>query len=119
NGVTLNGGDTFSVGPQQFTITYTGGASGHDVVLTAGANTGAITTTTLIDNGPNPSTPGQAVSFTATVSGGTAISGETVFIEDADAANAVVASPTLTGGTVTFTISSLSVGTHHLFAVYN
>jgi hypothetical protein len=31
----------------------------------------------------------------------------------------VVASPTLTNGTVTFTISNLSAGTHHLFAVYN
>jgi hypothetical protein len=40
-------------------------------------------------------------------------------VEDADNANAVVASPTLTNSTVTFTISDLSVGTHHLFAVYN
>jgi subtilase family serine protease len=77
------------------------------------------TSTTLADNGPNPSTSGQAVSFTATVSGGSAIDGETVFIEDASNANAVVASPTLSGNTVTFTISNLSVGTHNLFAVYN
>jgi hypothetical protein len=77
------------------------------------------TSTTLTDNGPNPSTFGQAVSFTATVSGGSAINGETIFIEDASNANAVVASPTLNGSTVTFTISNLSVGTHQLFAVYN
>jgi Bacterial Ig-like domain (group 3) len=79
----------------------------------------SATVTTLTDNGPNPSTAGQAVSFTATVTGGSAISGQTVSIEDADNANAVVASPTLTAGTVTFNISSLTVGTHHLFAVYN
>jgi uncharacterized repeat protein (TIGR03803 family) len=79
----------------------------------------AATTTTLIDNGPNPSNYGDAVSFIATVSGGSAISGETVYIEDADNANAVVASPTLSDGTVTFTISDLTVGTHDLFAVYN
>jgi IPT/TIG domain len=79
----------------------------------------AATTTTLIDNGPNPSNFGDAVSFTATVSGGTTINGETVYIEDASNANAVVASPTLSGNTVTFTISNLSVGTHNLFAVYN
>jgi Bacterial Ig-like domain (group 3) len=79
----------------------------------------ATTTTTLSDNGPNPSNWGDAVSFTATVSGGLAINGETVFIEDASNANAVVASPTLSGSTVTFTISNLSMGSHHLFAVYN
>jgi Bacterial Ig-like domain (group 3) len=77
------------------------------------------TTTTLTDNGPNPSNAGQAVSFTAVVSGGSAITGETVFIEDASNANAVVASPTLSGGTVTFSVASLNVGTHQLFAVYN
>jgi predicted outer membrane repeat protein len=76
------------------------------------------TTTTLADNGPNPSTYGETVSFTATVSGVSDTDGETVFIEDADNANAVVASPTLSGGTVTFTISDLTVGTHDLFAVY-
>jgi hypothetical protein len=76
------------------------------------------TTTTLTDNGPNPSNYNDSVSFTATVSGGSAISGQTVFIEDASNGNAVVASPTLTGGTVTFTISTLTVGTYNLFAVY-
>jgi IPT/TIG domain len=86
------------------------------------------TTTTLVDNGPNPSTLGQAVSFTVTVSSGSgddplaepsSITSETVDIEDADNANAIVASPTLVNGTVTFTISDLTVGTHDLFAVYN
>jgi hypothetical protein len=88
----------------------------------------AITTTTLIDNGPNPSIIGEAVSFTATVSdnsgfidqnAGSSINGETIFIEDASNANAVVAAPTLTNGSVTFSISDLSIGTHDLFAVYN
>src|SRR5207302_1783936 len=77
------------------------------------------TVTTLVDNGPNPSNFGDTVNFTVTVSGGSAINGETVYIEDADASNAVVASPTLVGSTVSFTISNLAVGTHHLFAVYN
>jgi len=99
--------------------TNSGGAIDKDAFVTKFTFVFA-TTTTLTDNGPNPSTFGQAVSFTATVSGGSAISGETVYIEDADNANAVVASPTLgSGGTVTFTISNLTVGTHHLFAVYN
>jgi Bacterial Ig-like domain (group 3)/Beta-propeller repeat len=80
---------------------------------------GAPTTTSLTDNGPNPSVDGQAVSFTATVSGGSNTDGETITIEDASNGNAVVASPTLTNGTATFTIFNLTVGTHNLFAVYN
>jgi Fungalysin metallopeptidase (M36)/Bacterial Ig-like domain (group 3)/Fungalysin/Thermolysin Propeptide Motif len=80
---------------------------------------GAVTITTLTDNGPNPSTYGQDVSFTATVSGGSAIDGETVFIEDASNSFVVVASPTLTNSAVNFTISNLPVGSHHLIAVYD
>jgi hypothetical protein len=78
------------------------------------------TDTTLVDNGPNPSITGQAVSFTVAVYGASSAGGETVWIEDADNANAVVASPTLdSNASTTFTIDNLSVGTHHLFAVYN
>ena len=58
----------------------------------------APTTTTLTGDGPSPSTFGQSVSFTAAVSGGSAINGETVTIEDASNGNAVVATPTLSGG---------------------
>lgn len=77
-----------------------------------------VTSTTLTDNGPSVSNLNVPVSFTATVSGGSAITGETVSIEDAANGNAVVATPTLTNGTVTFTISNLAVGSHELFAVY-
>jgi Bacterial Ig-like domain (group 3)/Kelch motif/Beta-propeller repeat/YDG domain/Galactose oxidase, central domain len=104
--------------------TINDGNGGNNYIVTTvtdtnGVITPAPTTTSLADNGPNPSNWGDAVSFTATVSGGPAITGETVFIEDASNANAVVASPTLSGGTVTFTISNLTGGTHNLFAVYN
>jgi Bacterial Ig-like domain (group 3)/Beta-propeller repeat len=94
-------------------------SSGYRCAFVAKLALPSSTTTTLTDNGPNPSTYGQAVSFAVTVSGGTTINGETVYIEDASNANAVVASPTLSGNTVTFTISDLSIGTHNLFAVYN
>ena len=115
----------------QITATSPAGSGVVDVTVTAANGTTATsnadqftylyaTTTTLADNGPNPSTFGGAVGFTATVSGGSATAGETVTIEDASNGNAVVVSPTLgSGGTVTFTISSLTVGTHNLFAVYN
>ena len=105
--------------------TYTFTVTATDSVGDVGSQTytviinGLATTTTLTDNGPNPSIYGQAVSFNASVTAGAGSDGETVLIEDASNANAVVASPTLTNGNVTFSISNLSVGTHNLFAVYN
>ena len=110
-----------SVGTHNIFAAYSGDANfaGSQSSTVSQTVTLSPTTTSLADNGPNPSTFGQAVSFTATVSGGTAIDGETIFIEDASNANAVVASPTLSAGTVTFTISNLSVGSHNLFAVYS
>jgi hypothetical protein len=122
----------------QITATSPAGAGTVDVIVTTVGGTSTAssadqftyltpTTTSLVDNGPNPSLVSQAVSFTATVGDNTnggqtltpTINGETVYIEDASNANAVVASPTLTNGSVTFTISDLSIGTHDLFAVYN
>jgi hypothetical protein len=78
----------------------------------------AQTTTTLIDNGPNPSTS-QPANFTATDTGGVP-DGETVTLEDASNANAVVASGSLSSGSASLTVAAgaLSVGTHNLFAVY-
>jgi autotransporter-associated beta strand protein len=112
-------GSIITSGSNSFKISYLGGSSGHDVVLTAVTASNG-TTTTLENNGPNPSLNGVGVSFTATVSpaSGASISNETVNIEDASNGDAVVATPTITNGTVTFSISSLSVGTHDLFAVY-
>ena len=75
------------------------------------------TTTTLTDNGPNPSTLGQAVSFVVTVTP-TVPDGETVTLEDASNGDAEVGSGTLTGGTVTISVSNLTAATHNLFAVY-
>jgi Bacterial Ig-like domain (group 3)/Kelch motif/Beta-propeller repeat len=112
---------SLSIGSHAITAVYSGDAnfSTSTSPILNQIVQGQPTTTTLTDNGPNPSYYGDAVSFTATVSDGSETDGETVFIEDADAANAVVASPTLSGGSVTFTISSLTVGTHDLFAIYN
>ena len=78
----------------------------------------AATATTLVGNGPNPSLSGVGVGFTVDVTSASPISGEVVTIEDASNNNAVVATPTLTNGTVTFSLSSLSLGSHDLFAVY-
>ncbi len=75
------------------------------------------TATTLTDNGPNPSASGRAVSFTVTVSPAVT-NGESVSLEDASNGNAVVGTGTLSGGTATISVSSLSVGAHNIFALY-
>src|SRR5207253_2420689 len=73
---------------------------GQTVNLTA-------TTTALVDNGPNPSTSGQAFSVTVTISPAVP-DGETIHIKDASNGNAIVATAALAGGTTTFNISNLA-----------
>ncbi len=115
----LTGNSSLSVGNHTVTAVYNGDSNdGTSVSAALSQVVLATTNTTLTDNGPNPSSVGGAVSFTTTVSGGASISGETVQIEDASNGNAVVATPTLSGGTASFSISTLTAGTHNLFAVY-
>ena len=69
------------------------------------------TTTTLTDNGPNSSLNGHAVTFTVNVTGGVSpVSGGTVVLEDASNGNVTVGSGTLSGGSATIVVSSLSRG---------
>jgi hypothetical protein len=114
---------TLPLGTDTITAVYSGGSGfsasqGTETVL---VNPNLIATTTLLsDDGPNPSLVGVAVNFLVAVTpaSGSALSGETVNIEDASNSDAVVATPTITNGTASFTLSSLSLGTHNLFAAY-
>ena len=74
------------------------------------------TTTSLTDNGPNPSVVGSAVSYTVNTTG--VPNGSTVYLEDASNSNAIVGSVVISGDTGSTTVSGLSVGTHEIFAVY-
>ncbi len=78
------------------------------------------TTTTLVSNGPNPSPAGEPASFTVNVtpSGGSAVSGESVAIEDDSNGNAVITMATLQNGSATFSVSNLATGSHKLVAIY-
>jgi Big-like domain-containing protein len=73
-------------------------------------------TTTSLSSTPNPSSFGQAVTFTATVttSGPYAVTGRVKFY---DGATAIGHAP-LTGGVATLKKSTLSVGTHAITAQY-
>ncbi len=70
-------------------------------------------TTTALASSTNPSTAGQPVTFTATVTPSTA-TGTVNFVEG----TTVLGSGTLSGGHATFTTSSLSAATHCIKAVY-
>ncbi len=76
-----------------------------------------VVTTTTLSSSSNPSAYGQPVNFTAVVSSndGAPPDGETVmFIKGAK----VWATGTLSGGSATFTTSTLSLGNHVITAVY-
>ncbi|HLM81912.1 MAG TPA: choice-of-anchor tandem repeat GloVer-containing protein [Terriglobales bacterium] len=77
----------------------------------------ATATTTTLTSSPNPSTYGQAVTFTATVTSklGAPPDGETVsFMEG----KTVLGTGTLSSGSASFTTSTLKVGTNSITAVY-
>jgi hypothetical protein len=74
-------------------------------------------TTTSLGSGPNPSTYGQSITFTATVTSsapGTP-TGNVIFTEGAT----TLGTSTLVGGTATLGVSTLSAGTHHIVASYS
>jgi hypothetical protein len=122
---TLNGSgigtyttSNLAVGQHSMTAVYGGDANNAgstSSVLTQTVN--AATTTTALGSSLNPSSFGQAVSFTATVTaqyGGT-LTGTVSFIDGAT----TLGTGTLNGsGIATFTTSGLTVGQHSITAVY-
>ena len=91
-----------------------GGAYGQGVVYEV--TTAPVTTTTLASS-PNPSTHGQAVTFTAVVTSSACAppDGETISFMKG---KTVLGTGTLSGGSASFTISTLPNGTHAITAAY-
>ena len=96
----------FGIGPTETLQGFSLTGPGQTVVS-------AATTTTLISSA-NPSTGGNGITLTATVSPALA----TGTITFKDGAN-TVGTGTLAGGTATFSTSALSVGSHSLTAIYS
>ncbi|WP_143198663.1 Ig-like domain repeat protein [Bradyrhizobium sp. AS23.2] len=91
----------------------TNNTSGTSSVLSQAVNQAA--TTTVLVSSVNPSTPGQAVTFTATVTSGGGTPAGTVSFNDGGTA---IGRATLAGGIATLTTSALTAGTHTITAVY-
>ena len=118
NSATGNGGAVFNDG----TLTQSGTSFSNNSAGGSGPNVfdaviPTATTTTLTDNGPTTSTFGQTVNFTVNVTGGVPDE-EDVTLEDADNDNAVVGTGSLTSGTANIAVTTLSGGSHDIFAVY-
>jgi hypothetical protein len=104
------------VGSASLSAIYSGDSNyeSHTVAFTQTVQM-AGTTSTLISS-PNPSSPGQVITFTAGVTSNT--TGKptgTVTLLDG---TTVIGTSALTGGVATFSISTLSVGSHSITASY-
>jgi len=121
--VTLSGGvatlttSTLGVGTKSITAVYGGDADFSGSTSSAlGQMVTAATSTVALSSSPNPSTFGQAVTFTATAASelSGAPSGSVTFENGSVSLGRVK----LTGGVATLTKSTLGVGTDSITAVY-
>jgi hypothetical protein len=106
------------------------GLGGHSIIAVYSGDTNNVASgspiltqtvyqasTTALDSSQNPSTFGQSVTFTATVTG--ASPGGTVNFKDGSASIAACGAQPLSGATATCTTSSLGLGGHGVTAVYS
>src|SRR5262249_37685415 len=117
-----NGVHTFSatlvtVGSQTITATdsVTGTITGNAVV-----SVGKASTTTAVTSSLNPAINGQSVTLTATISVTSPGSGTpTGTVDFLDGGVTIAAGRPVSGGTASYTTSSLSIGGHTITAVYS
>ncbi len=105
---------TLAVGTHQITAAYQGDtndAPGKSAAVAQVVN--QIATTATVTSSGSPSTPGQSVKFTATVSPAAAV-GTITFLDGATA----IGTGSLSAGTTSFSTSSLSLGTHSITVKY-
>ena len=120
--VTLAGGrasfitSTLTSGSHSITAVYSGNTNNlasTSAPLTQNVNQAA--TTTSLTSSLNPSALGQAVTFTATVTGAS----PTGTVQFKNGATNLGAPVTLAGGSASFTTSTLTSGSHSITAVYS
>ncbi|HBI25381.1 TPA: hypothetical protein DDX30_01165 [Candidatus Wolfebacteria bacterium] len=116
-GVAIVATSTLTVGAHSITATYNGDTNFNVSTSAAVAQTvNKADITITLDSSLNPSTYGDAVTFTATTTSSVGTpSGTVTFFNGATP----LATSTLTGGVATLATSSLTVGVHSITAVYN
>ncbi len=106
---------TLAVGSHLIQAVYAGDS--NNLTSTSATITQVITkavTATTLTSSLNPSTAGKSVSFTATVSGGSAATGSVSFMDGASK----LGTGTVASGKATFSTSKLAKGTHSISASY-
>jgi hypothetical protein len=108
---------SFAVPNGQAVFTATATNSGNNTSEFSACKSQAVTaaTTTALTSSQNPSTFGQSVTFTATVTG----TNPTGTVQFMDGASTLGSPAALSGGVATLTTSSLSAATHPITAVYS
>jgi large repetitive protein len=107
---------SLSPGSHTATATYNGDANCQTSTSNSVQQVVKVATTTNLTSAPNPSNPGQPVTFTATVTcTGFTPTGTVTFTIDSTSGTPV----TLASGVATFTTSSLSPGSHPATAAYS
>jgi hypothetical protein len=120
--VALSGGSaslttaSLTTGSHSITASYGGDAT------FAGSTSAAITqtvnkasTTTALTSSPNPSSSGQSVTFTVTVTPSLGPTGTVEFFDGGNSLGTVA----LSGGSASLTTAALAVGTHSITATYS
>ena len=107
---------TLAAGSHFITATYSGDSNFGSGSMTLVQTIHAGASTTALSSSPNPSTPGQAVTFTATVTGGTSgtPTGMVTFSENTN----ILAQVPLSAGAASFGTSSLGAGNNAITAGY-
>ncbi len=93
---------------------YRGGMSMTIPVYLAVGTSPLKPTTTVVTSSANPSSYGQPVTFTASISGGSGLTGTVTFYDG----GASIGTGSVSGTTATLTTSSLGSGVHSISAVY-
>ena len=109
---------TLTAGTHSITAVYSGdtsNAASTSSVFSEVINATLAATKTSIVSSLNPITVGQNVSFTATVAG----SSPTGTVQFEDGSGALLSPVALSSGSATLTLSTLTVGTHSVTAVYS
>ncbi len=103
---------TLPVGTDTITASYGGDTNNNPATGTTTTVVNQITSTVTLTSSVNPSSIGQAVTFTATVTSGA--TGTVTFLDG----TAPIGTGTISGGTASATTSTLTGGTHTITASY-